>query len=50
MNTPWMFITGCSMIGYLLPEILAAWIKRPVPLAMNIFAATACGLIAASFV
>ena len=38
------------MLGYLLPEILAALIKRNVPLAMNILAATACELIAASFV
>jgi len=45
-----MLITGCSILGFHLPEILAAWMKKPVPLAMNLLTATACGLIAASFV
>lgn len=50
MNTPWMFITGCTLIGWILPEILAAMMRKPVPAALNVIAATACGLIAASFV
>lgn len=50
MNHPWMLITGCSMLGYLLPEILAAHMKAPVPIMMNVITSTACGLIAASFV
>ena len=50
MNTPWMLITGCSIFGYLLPEVLAAFGNIKVPLGMNVLSAVSCGLIAASFV
>jgi hypothetical protein len=50
MNTPWMFVTGCAMIGFLLPESLAAFGKGRVPIGMNMFSAAAVALIAASFV
>lgn len=44
-----MFVAGVSMIGFMLPEMLAAILKRPVPMAMNIWSMAACALIAASF-
>lgn len=50
IETPWMLITGCAMIGYLLPEVLVAIGKVRVPLAMNVYSAIACGLIAGAFV
>ena len=50
MNTPWMFVTGCALIGFLLPETLVAFGKVRVPLLVNMLSALAVGLIAASFV
>ena len=46
----WLFITGCLMFGYLLPEVLVAAFKVRVPLVMNIVSAIASACIAASFV
>lgn len=50
VTTPWMLIAGCSMIGFLLPEVLAAFGKVRIPLAMNVCSAVACGLITGAFV
>lgn len=51
MNSPWMFITGCMILGWLLPEAFVAFGRiNLVPIAMNILTALACGLIAGSFI
>jgi hypothetical protein len=50
IETPWMLITGCAMLGYLLPEVLGAFGKVRVPMSMNLFSAIACGLIVGAFV
>ena len=50
MTTPWMLVAGCVIIGWLLPEILAAFSSRRIPWTMNALAALAAGLIAGSFV
>jgi len=50
IETPWMLIAGCTMLGYLLPEVLAGLGKVRVPISMNLFSAIACGLIVGAFV
>jgi hypothetical protein len=45
-----MFIVGCSMLGFLLPEVIAAIGKAGVSYLTNIWSMVAVGLIAASFV
>ena len=45
-----MLITGCVIVGFIAPEILAAIVKRPIPLTLNVLGAVAGGLIAGSFV
>ena len=50
IETPWMLITGCAILGFLLPELLAAIGKVRVPIMMNVYSAIACGLIAGAFV
>jgi MFS superfamily sulfate permease-like transporter len=51
MNTPWMLITGCTIIGWIIPEAFAAFGKcSSVPAVMNLLSAIAFGFIAASFV
>lgn len=49
VNHPWMLITGMSIVGWIAPEILAAMLKHPVPVMLNVLGAIAGGLIAASF-
>lgn len=52
MNTPWMLITGASLIGFVFPDflyILGNGRVRP-PIGENILCAIAFGLVAASFV
>lgn len=49
VTTPWMLITGCTIVGWLLPEILAAIAKVNVPIPMNFLGALAGGLIAGAF-
>jgi hypothetical protein len=44
-----LIVAGIAMLGYLLPELLAAFGKVRVPQMMNWWAAVACGLIAAGF-
>lgn len=50
VTTPWMLVCGCVIVGWLVPELLAAILKRPVPIMMNVIGAIAGGLIAGSFV
>lgn len=50
MNHPYLMITGVAMLGYLLPEVLAAFGKVRVPHAMNIYSGIGCALICASLV
>lgn len=50
IENPWMLIAGCTLMGYLLPELLAAFGKVRVPIMMNVYSAIACGLIAGAFV
>ena len=49
MNHPYLFIAGCAIVGWLLPEALVLGGAR-VPQAMNFVAAVAAALIAAGFV
>jgi hypothetical protein len=50
MNSPWMLVIGCAIVGWLLPEFRAAIMKRPIPMGMNVLGAFAGGLIAGAFV
>lgn len=50
MHTPWMFITGCAIVGWVFPEVLRAIRRVNVPVGMNIICAIAGALIAASFI
>ena len=50
VENPWMLIAGCALMGYLLPELLAAFGKVRVPIIMNVYSAIACGLIVGAFV
>lgn len=50
MSHPWLFVSGCVLLGWLLPEIGMIFGKIRVPALMNLISAIACGLIAASFV
>lgn len=50
MNSPYLFITGVGLIGFLLPELIVAAFKVRVPWLFNYTFALGCGLIAASFV
>jgi len=49
MQTPWMLITGCAMIGWLVPEFIAAIAKVTTPWMMNVMAAVGFALIAGAF-
>ena len=50
IGTPWMLVTGCVIVGWIAPEILAAILKRPIPVMLNVLGAIAGGLIAGAFV
>ena len=50
VETPWMLITGSTMLGFLFPEFFAAFVKARVPIVMNVCFAIACGLIVGAFV
>lgn len=50
VTTPWMLITGCAIVGWLLPETFAAIMNRPISFLMNILGALAAGLISGAFV
>ena len=50
VTTPWMLVTGCVIVGWIAPEILAAILKRPIPAMLNVLGAVAGGLIAGAFV
>ena len=50
VTTPWMLVTGCVIVGWIAPEILAAILKRGIPVMLNVLGAVAGGLIAGSFV
>lgn len=50
IHSPFMFIFGATIIGWLLPEVLAAINKAPAPVSMNILSAVAACLIASSVV
>lgn len=49
IHTPWMFSIGCTIIGWMAPELFAAILKKPIPMAMNVMGAIAGYLIATSF-
>jgi formate-dependent nitrite reductase membrane component NrfD len=48
--TPWMLVTGCVLVGWVVPEFLAAIGKREAPTGLNVLCAVAGGLIAGAFV
>lgn len=50
MHTPWMLVLGCSIVGWIAPELFAPIMKRGIPLGMNVLGAIAGGLIAGAFV
>lgn len=50
IETPWMLVTGCAIVGWIAPELLAAILKRPVPVTFNLLGAIAGGLISGAFV
>ena len=50
VETPWMLITGCAMLGYILPEVLAAFNKELRAPILTVYSAIACGLIVGAFV
>lgn len=47
MQTPWMLMTGCGIVGWLLPEFLH---RGKIPVGINILGAAAGALISGSFV
>ena len=49
LTTPWMFVAGCAVIGFILPELLSIFNRR-VPLGLNLLGAVAGGLLAGAFV
>lgn len=48
---PYMFTIGCGLLGFMLPEILKAFARRPlvIPTAMNLWSMVGSGLVAAAF-
>ncbi|MGL4262785.1 MAG: hypothetical protein ACRCTX_14310 [Afipia sp.] len=50
MNHPYLMIAGVAILGFILPEVLAAFGKVRVPLAMNIYSGIGCALICAAIV
>lgn len=50
VTTPWMFVTGCVIVGWITPEIMSAIMKKPIPIMINVFGAIAGGLIAGAFI
>jgi hypothetical protein len=50
VETPWMLITGCAIVGWIAPEIFAVILKRPIPVGLNVLGAIAGALIAGAFV
>jgi len=50
MQTPWMFMTGCAIVGWIVPEVIGAFGKVRIPIGMNVIAAIAGALISGSFV
>ena len=50
VETPWMLITGSTMLGFLLPEFFAVLGKTRAPITMNVYSAIACWLIVGAFV
>lgn len=50
VENPWMLISGCTILGYLLPSVLEAIEKVKFPLAMRVYSAIAFGLIVGAFV
>lgn len=49
METPWMFVAGCTLLGFIAPEFMAVF-KLRAPLGLNLLSAAAAGLVAAAFV
>ena len=49
MDKAWMLVTGSAIVGWLLPEFIAAARVR-VPVGVNVLCAIAAGLLAAYFV
>jgi hypothetical protein len=45
----WLFISGCTIVGFIIPEFIAMSGVR-VPLGLNLLGAAALALISASFV
>ena len=39
VTTPWMLVTGCVIVGWIAPEILAAIMKRQIPAMLNVMGA-----------
>lgn len=50
MQTPWMLMTGCGIVGWLLPEVLSVFGKARIPVMMNVLGATSGVLISGAFV
>lgn len=50
MQTPWMLVAGCSIVGWFVPEVIAVIGKTRIPVGMNVLAAVAGALISGSFV
>jgi hypothetical protein len=50
ISNPWMLVAGCAIAGWVAPEALAAIIKAPTPVGLNVLGAIAGGLIAGAFV
>ena len=49
MNDPWMLMTGCAIVGFLLPDFLLTG-KARIPVGVNLLGALAGALISGSFV
>lgn len=50
IHIPWLFIAGCAMVGFLIPEFIIVLSPRSYehPIALSYWTAVAFGFIAAS--
>lgn len=50
MQEHWMFVTGCAIFGWLVPEFAVMFTRVKVPVGVNVLAMISAALLAASFV